>query len=245
MTGSLIPLAFEGQSVRAVGDEEAISFVADDVCSVLNVHRTQVRKLEDDEKGVCLIHTPGGAQEVLTLTEAGVYTLVLRCRDAMKPGTAPYKFRKWVTGTALPALRRGHDVSTGLSAPDRGAIGGIVKGIVNKALSETLPALVQEALLSHRYAIVEGVSALEVAEIAGYNSGQRPRGAIQFITRRLGRYHEDRAVPIKRSKHGSGKVRLFDESTARAWLRAGGKAEIDHYIAERKGQGKLRLISAH
>lgn len=141
------------------------------------------------------------------------------------------------------ALNAGSGDYTGLTAPDRGAIGGIVKGIVNKALTEMLPMLVKDALSSNRYHLVEGVSALEVADLAGYPAGKRPRGASQYISRRLDRYHKDRGVAVNRSRHGASKVCLFDEPTARTWLQAGGKVEIDHYIANRKGQGKLRLIA--
>ena len=35
-----------------------------------------------------------------------MYALVLRCRDAMKPGTVPHRFRKWVTSIVLPAIRK-------------------------------------------------------------------------------------------------------------------------------------------
>ncbi|RLM26488.1 hypothetical protein BIY29_05355 [Brenneria alni] len=35
-----------------------------------------------------------------------MYTLVLRCRDAIKPGSVPHKFRKWVTAEVLPSIRK-------------------------------------------------------------------------------------------------------------------------------------------
>ena len=34
-------------------------FVAADVCRALDVDKTQTRRLDDDEKGMCSIHTPG------------------------------------------------------------------------------------------------------------------------------------------------------------------------------------------
>lgn len=42
----------------------------------------------------------------MIVSESGMYTLVLRCRDAIKPGTVPHKFRKWVTAEVLPAIRK-------------------------------------------------------------------------------------------------------------------------------------------
>lgn len=252
MTGTnIIPLAFEGQSVRVTDQEGNPWFVAADVCAALGIRnsRDAVARLEDDERAdVALTDTSsnGVVQSRLTtvLSEAGVYTVALRCRDAMTPGTTPYKFRKWVTGVALPALRREHDTGIvhGVDRNTMNAIGGMVKGILAKQLQDVVPALIREEVMSGRYSVIQGVSALEVVELAGYVAGRRPRGASQFVTRRLGRFHEDRAIPVRRSRHGSGQVRLFDESAARQWLKVGGQAEIDHYIAQRKGQGKLTLI---
>ena len=43
------------------------------------------------------------------ISESGLYVLVLRSRQATKPGTLSYRFRRWVTGEVLPAIRRsGH-----------------------------------------------------------------------------------------------------------------------------------------
>lgn len=133
---------------------------------------------------------------------------------------------------------------------------GAMKGSMRKALSEMipemlsdavqdlLPALVNERIMSGRLTVVEGVCAVEVVEMAGYKTGMRPKGASQFVTRRLARFHEERGVPIRRDRRGIIKARLFDEVTARQWLAAGGKTEIDHYIAGRKGQGSLKLVQS-
>lgn len=40
------------------------------------------------------------------VTESGLYTLILRCRDAVKEGTFAYRFRVWVTNEVLPAIRK-------------------------------------------------------------------------------------------------------------------------------------------
>lgn len=146
----------------------------------------------------------------------------------------------WTKGVAVRGDTEG--MITNIDPAVMRALGGMVKGIMAKQIAELVPALVEREVLSGRRSVVLGVCALQVAEMAGYTKGRRPRGATQFISRRLGRYHEERAVPIRRSEHGSGRVRLFDEVTARRWLNDGGKTEIDHYIAGRKGQGSLRLV---
>lgn len=146
----------------------------------------------------------------------------------------------WTKGVAVRGDMDG--LVTNIDPNVMKALGGMFKGIVQKQLAELLPSLVEREVLTGRYSVVEGVSALEIAEMAGYPKGKRPRGLSQFVSRRVGRYHEERAVPVRRSRHGSGNVRLFDEVTARRWLGAGGKTELDHYVAGRKGQGSLRLV---
>ena len=89
-------------SIRALLDENGEPcFVTKDVLGILDLDRTALRKLDDDEKGVDLIHTLGGNQEVSTVTEPGFYKLVMRSR---KPEAKA--FQRWVTHEVLPALRR-------------------------------------------------------------------------------------------------------------------------------------------
>lgn len=50
-----------------------------------------------------------------------MYTLVFRCRDAVKPGTVPYRFRRWVTREVLPSIRKTgrYESAAQPSDPDR------------------------------------------------------------------------------------------------------------------------------
>lgn len=89
-------------SIRVVRDEDGEPwFVAKDVLDVLDLDKTALRKLDEDEKGVDSIHTPGGEQQMTTVTEPGFYKLVMRSR---KPEAKA--FQRWVTHEVLPALRR-------------------------------------------------------------------------------------------------------------------------------------------
>ena len=97
---------FESNAVRVVVRDGEPWFVAADLCSALHLDATAIRKLDDDEKGLHSMQTLGGTQSMAVISESGMYTLVLRCRDAMKPGTVPHRFRKWVTSIVLPAIRK-------------------------------------------------------------------------------------------------------------------------------------------
>ena len=75
--------AFENEefgAVRTVSIDGEPWFVANDICAILEIDRTQTRRLEDDEKGVCLIHTLGGDQKMSIVNEFGLYSLILRSR---------------------------------------------------------------------------------------------------------------------------------------------------------------------
>lgn len=97
---------FESLGIRVIVIDGEPWFIAADVCFALGLDATAIRKLDEDEKGLHLMQTPGGRQKVAIVSESGMYTLVLRCRDAVKPGSVPHKFRKWVTAKVLPSIRK-------------------------------------------------------------------------------------------------------------------------------------------
>lgn len=98
--------SFDNHAIRTVILNGDPWFFASDVCSAIALDNTAIRKLDDDEKDLHLTQTPGGMQEVSIISESGLYTIILRCRDAIKPGTIPYRFRKWVTSEVLPQIRK-------------------------------------------------------------------------------------------------------------------------------------------
>ncbi len=95
---------FEHESfgqIRVIDREGEPWFIAVDVCRALDISRTQTRRLDDDEKGVHLTHTPSGDQEMTIINEPGLYSLVLGSR---KPEAKAFK--RWVTHEVLPAIRQ-------------------------------------------------------------------------------------------------------------------------------------------
>ena len=105
---NLIPHVFNDISIRTTEINGQIWFVANDVCQALNIAnpRDAIKKLDDDEKGVALTDTVGGNQQLNIINESGLYVLILRSRDAMKQGSVPHQFRKWVTAEVLPSIRK-------------------------------------------------------------------------------------------------------------------------------------------
>ncbi len=78
-------------------------FVAKDVCDALEIGNPSkaLMALDEDEKGVTTSNTLGGEQQMLTISEAGLYSLVLRSR---KPEAKAFK--RWVTHDVLPSIRK-------------------------------------------------------------------------------------------------------------------------------------------
>lgn len=99
---------FGDNDIRVINKDGEPWFVAKDVCKAIGLTNSRVSllALDDDEKGVSSIYTPGGEQNISVVSESGMYTLVLRCRDAVNRGSVPHKFRKWVTAEVLPSIRK-------------------------------------------------------------------------------------------------------------------------------------------
>lgn len=104
MTAELTTFTYQLHDVRVLtGDDGEPRFVLTDLCRVLGVNNVAdvARRLEDDEKGVDQIDTPGGRQRLTTVTEAGMYAVILR---SDKPEAR--SFQRWITHEVLPAIRR-------------------------------------------------------------------------------------------------------------------------------------------
>ena len=100
---NLSVFAFEGQQVRFVGTADLPAWIAQDVCSVLGIKnaRDALADFEPDEKGVAIVYTPGGEQEMLTVTEPGLYRLIFKSRKEVAK-----RFQRWVFHEVLPSIRR-------------------------------------------------------------------------------------------------------------------------------------------
>lgn len=94
---------YQNSKVRTVDMDGEAWFVLKDVCAVLGIsnNRMAADRLDDDEKGVSLIDTLGGKQEMVIVNESGLYHVILR---SDKPEAAP--FRRWVTNDVLPTIRK-------------------------------------------------------------------------------------------------------------------------------------------
>lgn len=100
----MIPFHYGDETVRTHTDADGqVWFVATDIARILGYKDAShaLRGLEEDEKGLHIVETLGGKQTLTIVSEAGLYTLLVRARvEAAKP------FRRWVTHEVLPSIRR-------------------------------------------------------------------------------------------------------------------------------------------
>ena len=128
---------FESKSIRTLAINNEPWFIAKDVCDTLKISNVSdaLLKLDDDEKatvGLTDSQARNGAQSISIISESGMYTLILRCRDAVKKGSVPHRFRKWVTAEVLPAIRKTGKYESKTTADDRTGLRNAVNMLVSK-----------------------------------------------------------------------------------------------------------------
>ena len=94
---------YKEQQVRTVELDGEVWFVVKDVAEILEIQniRQNLDTLDEDEKDVYKIYTPGGMQNMTIVSEAGLYKLIFNSR---KPEAK--EFTRWVTHEVLPTLHR-------------------------------------------------------------------------------------------------------------------------------------------
>ena len=100
----IIPFDFNDYNIRTFTDKNGeIWFIAQDISKVLEIKNISdaVKDFDSDEKDIVLNDTLGGKQEMLVLSESGLYSLLIRSR---KPVARP--FQKWLTKKVLPSIRK-------------------------------------------------------------------------------------------------------------------------------------------
>ena len=128
---------FESKSIRTLAINNEPWFIAKDVCDTLKISNVSdaLLKLDDDEKatiGLTDSQAGKGAQSISIISESGMYTLILRCRDAVQKGSVPHRFRKWVTAEVLPAIRKTGKYESKTTVDDRTGLRNAVNMLVSK-----------------------------------------------------------------------------------------------------------------
>lgn len=140
-SASALAFPFDTHTVRALLRDDEPWFVAADVCIALTIgnSRDALARLDDDEKGVGSIDTPGGTQAMTVINESGLYSLILGSR---KPEAK--RFKKWVTSEVLPAIRK-----TGAIPPDQRQVRSAAEA-ANQVSTQVYRAVLESLLANSR-----------------------------------------------------------------------------------------------
>jgi prophage antirepressor-like protein len=91
-------------AVRTTVIDDMPWFVGRDVAKILG-HTNPLRAIrdyvEDDDKGVTEIVTPGGVQKITVINESGLYALIMSSHIP-----SAKRFKHWVTSEVIPSIRR-------------------------------------------------------------------------------------------------------------------------------------------
>jgi prophage antirepressor-like protein len=105
---------YQGHSIRTTVENDEPRWVLNDCCSVLGIKDVSdaAERLDEDERGLSPITDASGRiQQMLTVNESGLYSLVLRSRKKEAKS-----FKRWITHEVLPAIRKhGAYVAPGVS----------------------------------------------------------------------------------------------------------------------------------
>jgi prophage antirepressor-like protein len=130
----LTPFFFENGTMRTTVRDGEPWFVAKDVCDILGITNSRdalAKMLDDDEQGVETFYTRSESgveqrRELNIVNESGLYNLIFRSN---KPEARA--FRKWVTSTVLPAIRKTGQYRIELAKSEQDKL---VREIINNVL---------------------------------------------------------------------------------------------------------------
>ena len=96
--------SFGNHQITVINDADTLWFVAAEIVKAINLSNPSVslKSLRPAERKKIILQ----GRETNIISESGMYTLVLRSQDALKEGTAAFRFRVWVTDEVLPAIRK-------------------------------------------------------------------------------------------------------------------------------------------
>ncbi|WP_446471057.1 BRO family protein [Xenorhabdus stockiae] len=161
MSSEFTTFKFDGKDVRVVKKDNEPWFVAVDLCNVLNLQNPSkaLKVLDENERSNFKLGRQGDAN---IISESGMYTLILRCRDAIKQGTTPYRVRKWVTSEVLPSIRKtGSYHSSKTTVQQRNPL----KNAVNLLVSKKSIMYPEAYSLIHQRFNVESIDELTVEQL--------------------------------------------------------------------------------
>lgn len=113
MHNKIMPFYYGDDRIRVIQDENGDPWwMAKDVCDVLKLfnYRKAVLSLEDEEKGITKSNAYGDEQDLVTISDSGLYTLIIQSN-----ATESKKFLRWIIYDVMPIIHRTkHHLNAGM-----------------------------------------------------------------------------------------------------------------------------------
>lgn len=184
-----LTLTFDGHRIRMVGTAERPAWVAKDLCRVLLIHNSRDALwragVTADERGSFQTDTLGGPQEVTTVTEPGLWKLVLISR---KPAAA--RFKSWLATEVIPSIRRHgcfppppeRPALPSVDLDDPGSLRGLLEVFVARRLADAQVIAVMAPKAETFDACMSSADLLTVAQVANILARPgRPLGELRLF----------------------------------------------------------------
>ena len=170
-------------------------FVGKDVAEILgyaNPQKAIRTHVDDEDKGVNEMDTPGGKQEIIVINESGLYSLVL----SSKLPTAK-KFKRWITSEVLPSIRKNGMYATEelLNNPDL-LIAVVTKLKEERELRQTLEE--EKKLNAPKIVFADAVSASKTSILVGDLAKILKQNNVDYGQKRLFAWLRENGYLIKR-----------------------------------------------
>lgn len=136
---NVIPFSFGRQQVRTLMIDDQPWFAAQDVLDALEYADTYkpsraVSHVPSQWKGVQRLHTLGGTQQIMMISEQGLYFVLGR---SDKPKALP--FQMWLAGDVLPSIRK-----TGGYTDHQGSMGDLVGSVIGTSGEHVLDRVIEQ-----------------------------------------------------------------------------------------------------
>ena len=152
--GGLVRM-FQGSKMRMTEHNGKIMFCVKDICNILSIKNVSqaCSDLDADEKGICQIYTLGGIQNMLCVTESGLYAVIIKSEKNDERAKA---FRKWITSEILPSIRQYGMYATPQTMEELISNPDLIIGIGQKIKEERALRMIAEeqAELSEQKAVI-------------------------------------------------------------------------------------------
>ncbi|MGV6396999.1 BRO-N domain-containing protein [Pseudomonas caspiana] len=140
---NVIPFSFGRQQVRTLMIDDQPWFAAQDVLDALEYADTYkpsraVSHVPAQWKGVQRLHTLGGTQQIMMISEQGLYFVLGR---SDKPKALP--FQMWLAGEVLPTIRK-----TGGYTDHQGSMGDLVGSVIGSSGEVVLDRVIDQKAYS-------------------------------------------------------------------------------------------------